>query len=339
MQKRPSVTIFVSVKNAEWIIKECVDSLIDQSYPNKEIYIIDNMSTDRTFEILKTYGKKIKLERVAGWVPKVHNHALKKIKTDFIAYTDADCVAEKDWIEKLMTGFTSDNIVGVAGYAGTPRSVNKLQKLIGKELESRWKKFPEFITRAPTINLCVRSETAKKVKFDEKFFWAWETDFGYRMSKLGKIRYLPGAVVYHYHRATFKGFFKQQLNNAKIQPFLWKKHWRKIVGDHISTSKMGLSLLIAYITVLSLLLGIFFPNLLFFSGIFFVAFMAILIIDVAKMKPSAEDAPLLLYIFIVRTAAWMIGIPIGMLYFLGIIKKVSVSGYGKGDSKKFKYSY
>ncbi|MCM8775763.1 MAG: hypothetical protein NC930_05375, partial [Candidatus Omnitrophica bacterium] len=55
----------------------------------------------------------------------------------------------------------------------------------------------EYISRAPDMNLCVRSKYAKKVRFDERFIWAWETDFGYRLTRLGKMKYVPDAIVYH----------------------------------------------------------------------------------------------------------------------------------------------
>jgi glycosyltransferase involved in cell wall biosynthesis len=327
MAKEPSVTIVVSVKNGAWIIKKCVDALLDQTYPNKKIFIIDNMSTDDTYDILKSYGKKISLDRVKGWVPKVHNYALKRVDTDFIAYTDADCIARKDWLEKLVSGFTSDDIVAVAGYAGTPKSVNNLQRLIGRELDSRWEKFQKFIPRAPTMNLCVRTEIAKKVKFDENFFWGWETDFGYRLTALGKMRYMPAAKIQHHHRGSWKGFFKQQMNNAKIQPFIWRKHRKRIAGDHISTSKMGMSLLLAYLSAFFVCLSLIFYPWIYLSAALFAAVLGVFTSDSLKLKKKWSEFPILMAIFFTRTIAWMIGIPIGFLYFFKIIKNPKVSGY------------
>lgn len=326
--KKLSVTVFVPVKNGEHVIKDCIDSLLAQTYSKKKIYVIDNMSTDGTYEILNSYGKKIKFEKVKGWVPKVHNHVLRRVNTDLIAYTDADCVAKKDWLEKLVAGFTSDEIVAVAGYGGTPKSVNKLQRLIGRELESRWKKFPKFISRAPTMNLCVRVELAKKIKFDEKFFWAWETDFGYRLTRLGKMRYLPNAIVQHYHRTSWKSFFRQQMNNSKIQPFLWREHRNKITGDHISTSKMGASLFLAYLTLFFLFLGLFLKVFLPASLLVFALLLFIFISETVKLQKDWSEFPMLMGIFFVRTTAWMIGIPTGILYFIGLMKP-HISGYDK----------
>lgn len=311
--RTPSVTVVVSVKNAKDTIEECVQSILRTNYPNKKIYIIDNGSADGTYEILKKFGKKIKLERVLGPVPKVHNHALKKINTEFVAYTDADCVVDKNWLKNLISGFTSSQIVATAGFCGTPKGINRLQELIGRELENRWRHFPEKISRAPTMNLCVRTEIAKKVKFDEKFDWAWETDFGYRLTEFGDMVYVPNAVVQHYHRPTWLRFFKQQINNARIAPLLYLvKHRGKITGDHISTPSMMITLLISYISILFLLLSLF--NKMFTTP-FFVSLILlglIFIKDSIKLTKGPIDFFLLLIMFILRAAAWVIGIILGI---------------------------
>ena len=97
------------------------------------------------------------------------------------------------------------------------------------------------------MNLCVRTNFAKKVMFDDRFVWSWESDFGYRLTKLGKMKYVPSAIVYHYHRPTLIKFFRQQFNNALINIFLYWKHKDKILGDHISTTSMALTLGLSFI--------------------------------------------------------------------------------------------
>ena len=104
------------------------------NYPNKKIYVIDAFSNDGTYEILKKFGKKIKLEQLKGNPPKAYNYALKKIKTDFVAFTDGDCVVDRNWIKMLISGFTSPKILAVGGFCKTPKNANRLQKTIGIEM-------------------------------------------------------------------------------------------------------------------------------------------------------------------------------------------------------------
>ncbi|MBU5689726.1 MAG: glycosyltransferase [Candidatus Aenigmatarchaeota archaeon] len=316
MKKEKPVTVFIPVKNAENTIEACVKSLLNQSYKNKIIYVIDNMSTDKTYEILKKFGKKINLLRMAGPVPKLHNYILDIAKTEFIAYTNADCVLDKNWLKNLLKGFTSDDIIATAGFCATPKGLSKFQELIGLELENRFKKFPEYISRAPDMNLCVRTKCAKKVRFDERFIWAWETDFGYRLTKLGKMKYVPDAIVYHYHRPNWKSFFRQQMKNAIMAPLTYWKNFDKIKGDHISTSSMALSLLLFYLTLLSAILYIFSSKFIIIYVFALFSFLFLNMFETIRVAQKPSQYTLLFMIHIVRTIAWSIGLPKGIYNFL-----------------------
>lgn len=319
--RKPTVSVFIPVKNAKETIEKCINSVLNQSYKPEKIYVIDNMSTDGTYEILKRFDKKIHLEKMAGKldegsVPKMHNHILDHVKTEFLAYTNSDCVVDENWLKNLLSGFTSDDIVATAGYFGTPKGLGKLPTLIGLEMEDRFKNFPKYITRAPDANLCVRTCVAKKVRFDENFPWSWESDFGYRLTKLGKMKYIPKAMVYHYHRSTWKGFFKQQFNNAKIKLLLYSKHRDKILGDHISTRSIEFSLLLGYVIFLSIFLSVFNTKFLY---LFLFSSIGITILFIKDMMKFFKELPDIIYLFgiySVRLVAWMVGIPYGIVYLL-----------------------
>ncbi len=315
MKKEPSVTIFVPVKNSESTIKMCIDSLLQLNYRNKKIFIIDNMSTDNTYHILKSYGKKINLSRMSGTVPKLHNAIIRGTKSNFLAYTNADCVVKRDWLKKLILNFTSDDIVATTGYCATPKGLNKLQTIIGEELEARFKKSPEFVSRGPDMNLCVRANVARRVMFDERFVWSWESDFGYRLTKLGKMKFVPDAIVYHYHRPTWPRFFKQQFNNALINVLLYWKHKNKILGDHISTASMAITLGFAYLTFLFFALSIFSG---FFVKPLFLSLFCLLLLyinDVLRISRNINDVPLIFIVLLIRTIAWSIGWAYGLILF------------------------
>jgi len=321
MKKYPSVTVLVTAKNAENTIKDCVESLLRLDYPHYNIYVTDGYSEDDTFKILKELKKKnpkkIRLERVKGNIAKAHNYMIKKVKSELIAMTDADCVVDKEWLKKLTSPFTSENVVASVGYCSTPRDVNKLQKLIGMELESRFKKFSKFITRGPTMNLCVRTHIAKKVKFDEKFDVAQETDWGYRLGKYGKIRYIPKAIVYHYHRSTWRSFFKQQFKYGKHMPLLYLKHRRMSTGDHISKPSMILQEFVFLFGFLFLIISIFFDFSLLIAILLFSFLVILYYIDISQIIEDIIDIPLFFILYFLRSLAWSMGLLIGIL---GLIK-------------------
>lgn len=313
----PSVTIHVTVKNAEDTIKKCISSLLKVDYPNTQIYVTEAYSTDNTYEILKQYGSKIKLERVKGNAPKAHNHVFNKVKTDFITFTDSDCVVDKNWLKNLIKAFVSDEIIASGGLCKTPKDVNDLQRIIGMELENRFLKIPKYVRRLPTMNFCVRTDIAKKVKMDESLDVTFEADWGNRLTKFGKMVYVPNAVVYHYHRPTWKSFFKQQLNYGKFvmrTPSVYFRNNR--FGDYLSKPSMGIQLITFNLLLLSLISSLFKSSIISIPAFLFIGLIVLYIIDISNYARSLSDSFKYIILYFVRTFAWTLGILLSIFYIL-----------------------
>jgi GT2 family glycosyltransferase len=166
------------------------------------------------------------------------------------------------------------------------------------------------------MNLCVRTEAARKVRFDERFIWSWETDFGYRLTKIGKMKYVPEAVVYHYHRPNPKSFFRQQMKNAMMAPLIYWKHFDKIKGDHISTGSMALTLLLFYLVVFSAVLSLFFNFFLPIYAVLLFAFLFYIMFQIILVARKPSDYFPLTTIYLIRTLAWSVGVPKGVWMFI-----------------------
>jgi glycosyltransferase involved in cell wall biosynthesis len=300
--KEKSVTILVTLKNSAATIKQCIDSLLKQTYRNYEILVVDAFSTDGSYEILKSFGKRIKLKQFRSNAPQGFNYGIKLANSEYLAFTDSDCIVDKNWLKELMSGFTSDDILAVAGYCGTPRNASKLQKIIGVELENRYKQFPKFITRSPTMNFCVRTKMTKKLMFDEKLEVAFETDFGYRLTKLGKMYYNKKAVIYHFHRATWKNFFKQQMKYGEYSVPMYIKNRSKISGDMISKTHMLIQPFILYMSIL-----LFAFNLPLLSLLMIVILLMMYAANMLEISRDLNDISWFFAIFLLRTIAWSLG--------------------------------
>ena len=316
----PTVTVLVTVKNSKDTLKNCMNSLLALKYPKTryKIIVVDAFSIDGTWEELKKYEKNklpsVKLYQKSGSAAVGFNYGLDLVKTDLVALTDADCVVDKNWLKGLVKGFTSKEIYAVAGFCKTPTTVNKLQELIGKEFEWRFKNSPQFILRAPTMNLCFRTEIVKKLKFDEKFDVTFETDLGYRLTKLGKMKFTPDSIVYHYHRSTWKSWWKQQFNYGKFTPLLFFKHRGKFAkGDNISRPSMIIQPFLLIFGILFFLFGMFNNIFYFFSCIFLTLLFLIYIRDIFHLsKFNFTNLVWYLGIFLCRTVAWMAGLIVGI---------------------------
>ena len=307
--KQPKITVLITVKNSAETIKKCIDSVLKQTYKNYDVMVVDAFSNDGTYEILKSFGKKINLYQIKGWAPKALNWAIKRISSEFTAFTDGDCIADKHWLEELVKGFESSDIIAVAGYYGTWKGKG-LQRMIGIEMEDRFNNPPKFILKAPTANFCVRTKIFKKVKFDEKLKVAYEADFDYKILKFGKIAYNSEAIVYHYHRADWKSYFNQQRLQSTYFFTVMMRHKQSIKGDYI-TQKNLIAQIGMFCFGISMLF--FFPlvSLFLFSCIF-----GIFLVRIKELRLNRKDAFTMLGMFTVRLIACSIGLINGILLYL-----------------------
>lgn len=103
----PLVTIITPCYNSADFIKETINSVLDQTYVNWELIIIDDKSKDRSCEIIDEYTKKhekirlIKLEQNGG-VSNARNVGLKEAKGKYIAFLDSDDIWLKEKLAKQV---------------------------------------------------------------------------------------------------------------------------------------------------------------------------------------------------------------------------------------------
>lgn len=119
----PLVSVIMPVHNAEPYISEAIDSLLRQTYPNIEIILVDDRSTDRSWEILQDYARryphKIRAVRTKRTTNAAGNGAMNYgfqfAKGEFIARMDADDVSYPERIEKQVAYMMSHPEVFVLG--------------------------------------------------------------------------------------------------------------------------------------------------------------------------------------------------------------------------------
>ena len=99
--KNPFVSVIIPTYNRARVIKEAIDSVLNQEYENYELIVVDDGSTDNTGEILKAYGSDICVLRQENkGVSAARNRGVAKAKGGFIAFLDSDDL----WLpEKLTT--------------------------------------------------------------------------------------------------------------------------------------------------------------------------------------------------------------------------------------------
>ena len=100
----PKVSVLTSVYNGENYIKQCIDSILDQTFTDFEYVILNDGSTDQTQNILEKYtDPRLHLVHQENLgIPKSLNKGISLCRADLIAHMDADDYANSCWLEKQI---------------------------------------------------------------------------------------------------------------------------------------------------------------------------------------------------------------------------------------------
>ena len=250
--REPVISIIVPAYNVENTVRKCIDSLLRINYPNYEILIVDDGSTDKTRAILFEYKNRIKIIESQHVGPsKCRNIAVKQAKSDYIALTDSDCIVDKNWLKELIGGFSNDKVVGVGGTQLSPED----ETIFGKNVQSFFEltgflggyiKYYEHqassiedrdlnlkqVSHNPSCNVMYRKHAFLEIGgFDEKLWPGEDVDLDYRLKRKGyEFRYNPKAIAYHYRSQSIKELSNMMYCYGVMQGILTKRYgfFRKI---------------------------------------------------------------------------------------------------------------
>ena len=138
--KRIPISVIVCAKNEEENVANFIPLLAEQNYPDFEIVLIDDASSDTTLDIFEAFEKQypnVRLVKVenneAFWGNKKYALTLgiKAAKKEYLLFTDADCYPiSKDWITAMSSQFTMHKTI-ILGYGGYEKIANSfLNKII-----------------------------------------------------------------------------------------------------------------------------------------------------------------------------------------------------------------
>lgn len=203
------MSIVVPTYNRKEKLRETINAVAKQDYPDYELIIIDDGSSDGTEELVKELQQKFPLRyfKQNNKGPAVaRNLGVEKARGEIIVFTDDDCVPEKNWLTELKKGFRNKNIAVVGGSSPFEES----KRLIDRWQISQAKNHGE---RYQSNNLAIKKDIFLKMGgFNTSFDYqgAEDTELllrlrtkGYRFCRNKK------AVILHKHRNNFKSLLKK----------------------------------------------------------------------------------------------------------------------------------
>lgn len=188
------VSVIVPIYNSAKVLEKCIVSVLGQSYANFELVLVDDGSTDRSFEISKSFQRKdqrVKLFlKKNGGVSSARNYGLQVASGRWVTFLDSDDFLEKNFLEQLMVNQTTDMLVGgFKRYGDKNDEIIPVQQVVSikNDLNTLWNKtVDKFIYWYPWGKIYkLDIIKAKKLQFNEQMFYS--EDFCFLLSYLACI--------------------------------------------------------------------------------------------------------------------------------------------------------
>ncbi len=215
MSERIKVSLYIPCFNADKYISFCLKAVLNQSYPVEEIIVIDDGSTDNTSDIISQFPVKIIKYIKNKGLPYVRNLAIKNAKNDFLACVDADCVPEKDWLQKLIKNF-SPEVAGVGGKLVESDTNEIIDSWRSIRMKQHWgDKKSDSVPFLFGSNNVFRKKILDDVGgYKDKWLNNYEdVDISRRVNTAGyKTIYEPEALVYHIKHDDYKSILDTYWN-------------------------------------------------------------------------------------------------------------------------------
>lgn len=234
-----NVTVIICIRNVENYISKCIRSLLNQTFKDFEIVIIDDICTDKSRHILEKFDDKriryFRNEKHLG-IAKCRNKGLKLAKGEYIFFTDGDCIVSKDWIEQGLKSLKDQNSVGVEGKM---YYVSKEYKPTFSDHICENKYGGEFMTG----NIAYKKSVIESVGgFDERYSYHEDWNIALRILKRGKICFNPNMIVYVQQEALTPKKLIESASNIRNRVYLFKKFgerklmlWRVVYPRNLAT--------------------------------------------------------------------------------------------------------
>lgn len=220
----PPVSVVVCVYNGEETLDDCLAGLSRLEYPDYEVIVIDDGSTDATAEIAGRHPCRLIRTENRG-LSCARNTGIEAAGGEVVAYIDADARPDPHWLHYLVGALRDERYVGVGG----PNLPCDGDGLVA-ECVANAPGGPIHVLLSdseaehiPGCNMAFRKEALEAVRgFDPRFRVAGDdVDLCWRLHERGwKLGFSPSAVVWHHQRRTVKAYWRQQRGYGRAEALL-----------------------------------------------------------------------------------------------------------------------
>ena len=250
------VSVIVPMYNASSYIVKCLNSIQNQTYNNLEVILINDGSTDNTYDIVQNWIKKddrfILVNQNNKGVSFTRNVGVRNATGDYILYVDSDDWIEKDMIESLVS-LVEDNIdIVMCSYDNEENQSDFQIEKKNVEVWDKEKQITEFLLhkrfQGMLWNKLINRKLFDEVEFDNNVGYGEDAQIMWEILKKEFKMKVTDMVLYH-HVIQDNSISNKKFSNIKFSALdVWKKIEKdtKCIKVHNLLAKERLTFFVAY---------------------------------------------------------------------------------------------
>ncbi len=225
----PLISVIVCTYNGSSTLRECLEALTRQCHSNMEVLVIDDGSTDSVPAIAKSFPGFRYIHQSHGGLSVARNLGMKEARGEILAYTDDDCIPDEEWLLRIARALDDPQWIAAGGPNIPPPARNRTERLVAAApgAPTHVLLHDEEAEHLPGCNFCVRKSALEGIGgFHADFRTAGDdVDVCWRLREAGgKLRFVPGAMVWHHRRFAVRAYFRQQSGYGRAEALLMKHH-------------------------------------------------------------------------------------------------------------------
>ncbi|MGO8701663.1 MAG: glycosyltransferase [Limisphaerales bacterium] len=255
LQRYPKITVVVACYNGGRTLQPCLDSLTRLNYPAYEVIVVDDGSNDITPQVASLYKGFRTITQAHQGLSVARNAGIFAATGEVVAFTDADCRADEDWLYYLAGDLLKGTFVAMGGHNFLPPEDSAVAAAV-------------MVSPGGPAHVMLTDRQAEHIPGCNMAFYKWalveiggfdpifhragdDVDVCWRLQQRGyRIGFCPAGFVWHYRRPTVQAYLRQQSGYGEAEAILVRRHpeyfnsfggsvWQ---GRIYTSSKFGLTL-------------------------------------------------------------------------------------------------
>ncbi len=226
----PRVSIVVASYNGASTLRTCLQSLQKLNYPDYEVILVDDGSTDASEEIAGDFPSVRYFKHASNeGLSVARNTGITASTGEIVAFTDSDCRADEDWLYYLISDLINSRFAGIGGHNLLPPddAVTAACVMVSPGGPAHVMITDRLAEHIPGCNMAFYKWALDSIGgFDPIYRKAGDdVDICWRLQQRGyRIGFSPAGFVWHYRRNTVRAYLKQQAGYGDAEAMLERRH-------------------------------------------------------------------------------------------------------------------